>query len=209
MSLLEIIDSSRTDKNTLHSYLKLYETLLSKKKETAKNVLEVGIFLGGSIKMWHDYFTNANVYGIDIIKIEDIWSEIKNKDRIILECFDAYNENFVKTHIADKKFDFMLDDGPHTLESMLSFIRLYSQLMEDDGILIIEDVQSWDWIEILTNSVPEHLKQYVKVYDLRPIKNRYDDIVFTIDKSNFSESVTEYEVVAEPEPIFELVDKNQ
>jgi len=61
----------------------------------------------------------------------------------------------------------MLDDGPHTLESMLKFIKLYSQVMKDDGILIIEDVQSMDWIDILRNEVPEHLKHFVKVYDLR------------------------------------------
>jgi sugar lactone lactonase YvrE len=78
----------------------------------------------------------------------------------------------------------MLDDGPHTLESMKQFIKLYSQIMAENGILIIEDVQSLDWIDILKNEVPEHLKQYIKTYDLRSNKNRYDDIVFTIDKSN-------------------------
>jgi hypothetical protein len=56
--------------------------------------------------------------------------------------------------------------------------------MTDDGILIIEDVQSLDWIYTLKNEVPENLKKFIKVYDLRRNKNRYDDIVFTIDKSN-------------------------
>lgn len=78
----------------------------------------------------------------------------------------------------------MLDDGPHTLESMKQFIQLYSQIMTDDGILIIEDVQSWDWIDILRNEVLDHLKQFIKVYDLRPNKDQYDDIVFTINKFN-------------------------
>jgi hypothetical protein len=78
----------------------------------------------------------------------------------------------------------MLDDGPHTLESMKQFIRLYTQLMTDDGILIIEDVQCWSWIDILTAEVPDNLKPFVKSYDLRSNKHRYDDIVFTIDKSN-------------------------
>ena len=77
----------------------------------------------------------------------------------------------------------MVDDGPHTLESMVQFIQLYSQIMTIDGILIIEDVQSIEWIDTLTLVVPGHLKQYIKVYDLRSMKNRYDDIVFTIDKS--------------------------
>jgi hypothetical protein len=78
----------------------------------------------------------------------------------------------------------MLDDGPHSLESMIKYIKLYSNLMTDDGILIIEDVQSWDWIQMLTDEVPEDLKKYIKTYDLRANKRRYDDIVFTIDKSN-------------------------
>ena len=78
----------------------------------------------------------------------------------------------------------MLDDGPHSLESMVQFIKLYSQILADDGILIIEDVQAYEWIGILSNQVPEHLRKYIKVYDLRQNKGRYDDIVFTIDKCN-------------------------
>jgi hypothetical protein len=66
---------------------------------------------------------------------------------------------------------------------MKQFINLYSQVMADDGILIIEDVQAWDWIEKLKEATPEHLKEYIETYDLRNIKRRYDDIVFVINKS--------------------------
>ena len=187
MSLEEIVDNSRTDKNTTHSYLPLYQQLLMGKKETAKNVLEVGIQHGGSIKLWSDYFTNANVYGLDIITIHEVWEGIKDREKIILHTsIDAYNHDFFVTNFLNKniKCDFMLDDGPHSLESMIKFIQLYSQIMTDDGILIIEDVESWDWINILTTVVPEELKKFIKTYDLRSIKNRYDDIVFTIDKFN-------------------------
>jgi cephalosporin hydroxylase len=187
MSLEEIADNSRTDKNTTHSYLPLYQNLLISKKETAKNVLEIGIQSGGSIKLWNDFFINANVYGLDIMDINFVWEGIKNKEKIILHTSkDAYNEDFFIANFLYKniKCDFMLDDGPHTLESMKQFIKLYSQIMTEDGILIIEDVQSWDWIDILKNEVPENLKQFIKVYDLRQNKNRYDDIVFTIDKLN-------------------------
>ena len=187
MSLLEIVDNNKTDKNTTHSYLGLYQELLFSKKETAKNVLEVGIYNGGSIKLWNDFFVNANVYGLDIMNTNEVWEEIKNKERIILyTSTDAYNNDFFTSNFLNKniKFDFMLDDGPHSFESMIQFIKLYSQLLTDDGILIIEDVQSWEWIELLKNEVPDSLKQFIKVYDLRPNKNRYDDIVFTIDKCN-------------------------
>lgn len=187
MSLSELADNTRTDKNTVHSYLPLYQTLLISKKETAKNVLEVGIQTGGSIKLWSDFFVNANVYGIDIMNPANVWEGIVNKERITLHTStDAYNDAFFVNTFLNKNIrcDFMLDDGPHSLESMKKFIRLYSQIMTDDGILIIEDVQSWDWIDVLKNEVPENLKQFIKIYDLRPNKNRYDDIVFTIDKAN-------------------------
>jgi hypothetical protein len=193
--LCELIDNSRTDKNTTHSYIDLYQTLLVGKKETAVNVLEIGIgdnpyhphvSNGGSIKLWHDFFPNATVYALDIKKPEEVWDAIKNVERIILHIdADAYDEVKFKTDFLDKniKFDFMLDDGPHTLESMIQFIKLYSQVMTDDGILIIEDVQFWTWIEELKKATPEHLKEYIETYDLRHIKGRYDDIVFVINKS--------------------------
>ena len=187
MNLEEIVDNSRTDKNTVHSYLPLYQKLLINKRETAKNVLEVGIYNGGSIKLWSDFFTNATVYGLDIMNRNDVWESIKHNEKIILHTStNAYDNDFFSNNFLHKNIrcDFMLDDGPHSLESMVQFIKLYSQIMTDDGILIIEDVQSWDWIETLKATVPENLKQFIKIYDLRPNKNRYDDIVFTIDKSN-------------------------
>ena len=187
MNLVKLADHSRTDKNTLHSYLPLYQKLFEKKKYTAKNVLEIGIFFGGSIKLWSEYFTSSVNYGLDIMNINDVWEGIKNNNKIKLyTSTDAYDEEFFKINLLDKniKFDIMLDDGPHTLDSMKKFINLYSQMMTNDGILVIEDVQSMDWIESLRNEVPEDMKKFVKVYDLRKNKNRYDDIVFTIDKLN-------------------------
>ena len=187
MSLEEIVDNSRTDKNTCHSYLPLYQKLLEGKKETARNVLEVGIFQGGSIKLWNDYFTNATVYGLDVMDECDVWSEIKNNDNIILYTSqDAYDEEFFTTHFLNKNIrcDVMIDDGPHTIESMVQFIKLYSQIMTDDGILIIEDVKELNWLYTLKDAVPDELKPYVKAFNLRKNKNRFDDIVFIIDKFN-------------------------
>jgi cephalosporin hydroxylase len=187
MSLIDIVDNSRTDKNTVHSYLPLYQQLLEKKKNSARNILEIGIFWGGSIKMWADFFTHAQIHALDVLHTNFVWDELKKNDRITLyTSTDAYNEDFFRTNFLDQniKCDVLLDDGPHTLESMQQFIRLYSQIMTEDGILIIDDVQDWSWIEILKNEVPSQLKEFVKVYDLRPNKYRYDDIVFTIDLSN-------------------------
>jgi hypothetical protein len=108
--------------------------------------------------------------------IEYVWDELKNKNNIILHTStDAYDEEYFNYTLLQKniKFDFILDDGPNTLKSMKIFIKLYSQLLSDDGILIIEDVQSIDWLEYLIDSTPDKLKQYIKTYDLRTNKKRY------------------------------------
>lgn len=186
-TMFDLIDNRRTDKNTTHSYLDLYQRLLQHKKQTATNILEVGICAGGSIKLWHDYFTNAIVHGLDIMVKKDIWTQIIDKERIKLYLeTDAYNNEFFKQTFlsSQQKFDMVLDDGPHTLVSMIKFISLYSQLLKDDGLLIVEDIQDYSWLEILTNATPEHLKPFIRIYDLRKNKNRYDDILFMIDLTN-------------------------
>jgi Glycosyl transferase family 2 len=183
----DIIDNRRTDKNTTHSYLDLYQKLLEPKRLSATNVLEVGICAGGSIKLWHDYFTNATVYGLDIMHRKDVWPEILDKDRIKLYLeTDAYDDTFFNKEFLDKniKLDIIIDDGPHTLASMIKFVELYSQLLNDNGILIIEDIQDYNWIQVITNAVPKHLKEFIKIFDLRTNKGRYDDILFIIDLTN-------------------------
>jgi len=191
MSLVDLINNSKTDKNTTHSYMELYETLLRKKKDSAQRVLEVGIGdfgekNGGSIKLWRDYFTNATIYGLDILPINRVMDELTQDNRIVLFVqTNAYDETFFKTTFIEPglKFDVQLDDGPHSLESMIQFIKLYSQVMTEDGILMIEDVQDMTWLDVLREQTPDTLKPFIKVYDLRGNKGRYDDIVFTIDKS--------------------------
>lgn len=85
------------------------------------------------------------------------------------------------------KFDFIIDDGPHTFKSMIKFVTRYSRLLTDDGILILEDIPSIDWTRTLKDCVPDHLKELVQIHDLRPIKNRYDDIVLVVDKKGISQ----------------------
>ena len=185
----DLINNTLTDKNTSHSYMELYEKLLSGKKESATTVLEVGIGdfgekNGGSIKLWRDYFTNATIYGLDILPEDRVIDELLTDPRVVLyTSTNAYNEDFVNDNFVTKglKFDFMLDDGPHTLQSMKDFIRLYLPLLKEDGILIIEDVQSVDWFGHLMLEVPEDLKKYINIYDRRHMKGRYDDLVFTIN----------------------------
>jgi hypothetical protein len=192
MSLWGCVDHTKTDKGTTHSYIDLYDKLLCWRKESAQNVLEIGIgdFLpdgqnGGSIHMWHKYFPNATIHALDIKPIRSVMPELRGNAKIKLyTSTDAYDPAVVASTFGDMKFDVLLDDGPHTLESMKQFIRLYSDKINKDGILIIEDVQDFAWFSELEKEVPLELRKYIQYFDLRFIKERYDDLVFVIDTYN-------------------------
>ena len=125
--------------------------------------------------MWRNYFLGAKIHAVDRLHISRVYDKLVRDPQVELyTSVDGYNDEFVENTFVKNgtKFDFMLDDGPHTLESMKKFIQLYSGLLEDDGILMIEDIQSWDWIEELEKVVPESLKCFVHSYDLRKNKNQ-------------------------------------
>ena len=103
------------------------------------------------------YFTTNNELK------EKVYSFILNKPKLILE--PSIGQGDLVAHVTDKikniKFDIILDDGAHTLESMIKYIELYSKILNDDGILMIEDIPDILWIDSLKNCTPEHLKQYI------------------------------------------------
>ncbi len=178
-SLEKVANNYYTDKNTVHSYLPVYQKLFGYKN--VKNILEIGIQRGGSIKLWGDYFQNANVFGIDLTD-ELICLDIKNKKNISLFFGDAYTKN-IADKLGSTQFDVIIDDGSHTLSSMKAAINLYLPKLKEDGIFIIEDLRDVKWFEELKNILPAEDKKYVKEFDLRKNKNRWDDILFVVDRS--------------------------
>ena len=184
--LKDLADNIRTDKNTVHSYLDTYERYFSPIRDTAKNVLEVGVRFGGSIKLWHDYFPNATVYGIDnMADVKEMWSEITNKQRIkLLTPYNAYDENLIHVFKSSNiTFDMLLDDGPHTPESMCFFATHYSPLLTSTGVMVIEDIQDPAWIPQIVEAFPAAVRPFVRVIDLRQVKGRYDDLLIVLDMS--------------------------
>jgi hypothetical protein len=189
MSLADLIDNNRTNINTHYSYLDTFQLLFSNKKETTSNVLEIGTSCGmcGSIKLWHDYFPNAIVYGLDDIKIEYIFPDIKEKDKIVINTpVDSHDPGFIKTNFSDNniKFDIILDTLiTEDLAKKLTVLDLYLPLLKENGILILENIQSPSWFDDLTTVCPEELKPYIEKYDFRDNKKKYDDLLFVINKS--------------------------
>jgi predicted O-methyltransferase YrrM len=177
MTLRDLIDNRYTDKDTLHSYIDVYQELLEPISESATRVLEVGIEKGGSIKLWSEFFPNAQIYGIDVI-LYNIEVDLSSP-RITCFATNAYDREFVKS-LGYGTFDFVIDDGPHSKESMIFFAEEYVKLLKPGGVLVIEDIQSTDWVKDILMALPDTLRNIAVVHDHRSLKNRYDDIFITL-----------------------------
>lgn len=169
-----------TDKATSHQYLEIYEGFFEPIRNKVKRVLEIGIYDGASHRLWRDYFPKAEIFGIDV---DDRNANLG--DRITPFYCDAYTPGAVE--LFDSKFDVIIDDGPHTLESMVFCVSEYTKLLAPNGILVIEDIPIFEWIYTISNHVPAELQRWAFGIDRRfaPVpteKSFYrDEIMFVID----------------------------
>jgi hypothetical protein len=62
--LCEIGKKHKTDKQW-HGYTKVYYEIMKELKDENINFLEIGIYFGASLRMWHEFFKKGKIYGID------------------------------------------------------------------------------------------------------------------------------------------------
>lgn len=177
--MLQFVDSNFTDKNSIHSYTEEYEKLFFSRRHDIKLVVEIGIQRGGSLKLWRDYFDQAQIVGIDTsADTNEVGEGLKLEQYDRITCMfntDAYDE---KVSYQIKDADIIIDDGPHTLISQIKFLKLYSKSIKIGGLLVVEDIQDISHIEVLKEHVEPTCE--VLVIDNRLKKDRYDDVLFVV-----------------------------
>jgi len=141
-----------------HPYTPFYYELLKDKIDSVKKVVEVGIgrsdrssldetaydknlgryyHTGAGLFMWHDFFPNAQIYGIDSDK-----KCMFEHDRIKTFLCDERNVEGMKKVMEEigSDVDLFVDDGNHHLEPQLLLAKTVLPLLKKDVIYIIEDV---------------------------------------------------------------------
>lgn len=132
-----------TDKSRL--FLRNYQAYFSQFNGAHVNVLELGIFHGGSLLLWRDYFTAGSVVGLDInaVELRDASGRIKvyqgrQEDRQLLDR--------IGRETAPQGFDVIIDDASHLAEpTRVSFGHLFKHHLKPGGIYVIEDWRVGYW----------------------------------------------------------------
>ena len=119
-------------------YFEIYDRHLSRFRNTDVRILEIGVYSGGSLEMWRDYFgPKVQIFGVDIE-----------------ESCTVYRKNGVEIHIGDQSnrgfwqefkkqvgpVDIVIDDGGHQPIQQLVSIEELLPHVRPGGVYLCEDV---------------------------------------------------------------------
>jgi hypothetical protein len=134
-----------------------YSRLFDHCRLSIKNVFECGIGTnnpnlassmgisgkpGVSLRVWKDYFPNAQVYGADIDK--DILFEEERIKTFYIDQTDPSAIDELWGAVGCDGFQLMVDDGLHTFAAGICLFEKSISRLSNDGIYIIEDISISD-----------------------------------------------------------------
>lgn len=130
------------DSDTCHAYTPVYHSLLSEDRDNVKNVLEIGVHAGSSVRMWKDYFPNAQIVGLDTNV--DCLRHAETRIQVIMA--DQNNPHDIKLAMdivgrgTRPLFDLIIDDGSHERAHQIVSMGVLLPYLEDWGYYVIEDL---------------------------------------------------------------------
>jgi cephalosporin hydroxylase len=148
MSLLtEIGLKYKTDKAVWHKYTDFYDTILRDKRESFKQVMEIGVFEGSSLMMWHDYCSKAQVMGVDI-SFDNLKFPLHIMSRVLLAKWSQVDFGswglFFENRAQEDMFDLIVDDGSHKHEHQQKTFAYLFKYVKPGGFYILEDLHVID-----------------------------------------------------------------
>ncbi len=103
-------------------------------------VLEIGVYSGGSLDMWQDYFSpSTQIYGIDI----EYACRVYEREHVHILIGDQADRAFWRRSFADgtlPKPDIVIDDGGHTEEQQRITMEEVLPNLRPGGVYVCEDI---------------------------------------------------------------------
>ncbi len=122
------------------SYFQVYEQVLGQYVGKDITFVEVGIYNGGSLFMWREYFgPRARIIGIDLNPAARQWESHGFEIFIGSQSDPDFWRDF---YAKVGRVDVLLDDGGHTNRQQLITVHESLPHIKDGGVLLVEDVHA-------------------------------------------------------------------
>jgi hypothetical protein len=118
-------------------YFPVYERHFSKFVGREVHIAEVGIYSGGSLSMWLDFFgEGAHIYGIDIAEACRVYAG----DRVDVFIGDQSDPAFWRRFLAEvPRIDILIDDGGHRADLQIATLKATLASISPGGVYACED----------------------------------------------------------------------
>jgi hypothetical protein len=140
------LDLSKYDSDKIDNhYLEWYDPILAPYLHKQIALLEIGVFKGGSLMLWRDYFPLAMIVGIDI----EAPKGFPPTERISIFEGSQADIAFLTSVANDSSpggFDIIIDDASHMGElTKIAFWHLFDNHLKPGGLYVIEDWGTGYW----------------------------------------------------------------
>jgi hypothetical protein len=139
-------------------YFDVYARHLSQFRGRKVNILEIGIYSGGSLEMWRDYFgKDCCIYGVDIVDsckvYENEWTKVFIGDQSDRQFWKRFKAEV--SHI-----DIIIDDGGHHPEQQIVTLEEMLPHLSSGGVYICEDVHGENWFSAYISGLAHKLNSW-------------------------------------------------
>lgn len=123
-----------------HHYLEIYHRHLQAFRGRSPVLVEIGVFHGGSLEIWKDYFgAGARVVGIDI---DPRCREFEDESTTILIGDQGDRGFLAEVRRRVPRIDILIDDGGHHMSQQIAtFEELYPHV-QPNGVYLCEDMHT-------------------------------------------------------------------
>lgn len=138
--LARYFDSHREGRGILKwlHYFDIYHRHFQKFIGQEVHIVEIGIFSGGSLGMWKQYFgPKCRIYGVDIHKECKVYEDDQTKIFIGDQADRSFWQGF-KTNVP--RIDIVIDDGGHLPHQQIVTIEELLPHLQPGGIFWCEDI---------------------------------------------------------------------
>lgn len=129
-----------------HNYCVHYDKLFEPIRFEHFKLLEVGVGGGESVQAWLEYFNNACVMGVDLVKNTNPWNDTLcaayPNPRYAFSQGDQSSEAFWNEFIDErgKDWQIIIDDGSHVLSDIMTTFNALWPHVVSGGLYCIEDL---------------------------------------------------------------------
>jgi hypothetical protein len=139
--------AARHDTDKGPGFTRTYHSLLSHVRDEPLRLLEIGLYNGGSMRMFREYLPNATLHGIDIDpRCFAYQDEIPGTQVRLLDQGDPAALNAFIDELGGE-YDLILDDGGHTMQQQITSFETLWPHVTPGGAYIIEDIGTSYFLE--------------------------------------------------------------